>query len=363
MNVGTPHLDLEELLAEINGDALGDRAWAHLITCDYCRTEAERWAAVAGGVRHLVAVTPAPSPLPVVALAGAGTTRPGGLRREWARRERLRSVIGRPRYVLVAAAAAAAVVAGGTAYGLTAGLTAGTGGPAPAAAGLTAVNGCSELVGTSGTLEQVNGTSLVVKTPGGPVVTVTTTPSTKLVREATGSLSAITDGAQVIVHGTGSNGTITAQNVSVGVTINVPKPPEGLPRRPGGLPKLPNLPGRSAPPKPNISHLRTPGIAMGTVADASAGRFTLIQPRGTRLTVITSSATVFTMVSASLSQLQTGQYVVAVGTQGPGGTLAATTVEQGSFLPNYEHGNGISSLPPLGCSSPAVATAALLSAH
>jgi hypothetical protein len=69
------------------------------------------------------------------------------------------------------------------------------------------------------------------------------------------------------------------------------------------------------------------------------------------------------MLSASLSQFQTGQYVVAVGTQGPGGTLAATTVEQGSFLPLYEHGNGISSLPQLGCSSSAVATAALLSAH
>jgi hypothetical protein len=69
------------------------------------------------------------------------------------------------------------------------------------------------------------------------------------------------------------------------------------------------------------------------------------------------------MVSASLSPFRTGQYVVAVGTQGPGGTLTATTVEQGSFLPHYEHGNGISSLPQLGCSSAAVATAALLSAH
>lgn len=351
MNVETPHLSLEELLAEINGDALDDQAWTHLTVCDHCRVEAGRWSTVAAGVCHLVADSPSPAPLPGDVLAWAGTAGPAALRRE-----RLRSVAQKPRHVLVAAAAAVVVVAGGTAYGLTAGLTAGTGGTAPAAAGLTAVNGCSELVGTSGTLEQVNGTSLVVNTPGGPTVTVTTTPSTKLVREITGPLSAITDGAQVIVHGTGANETITAQNVSVGVTVNVPKPP-------GGLPKLPNLPGRSAPPKPDIRHPRTPGTATGTVADASAGRFTLIQPGGTRLTVITSSATVFTMVRASLSQFQTGQYVVAVGTQGPGGTLAATTVEQGSFLPHYEHGDGISSLPQLGCSSSAVATAALLWAH
>jgi hypothetical protein len=118
----------------------------------------------------------------------------------------------------------------------------------------------------------VDGTSLVVKNPGGREVTVTTSAATKISREATGSLSAITDGAAAIVRGTGSNGTIAARNVTLGVTLNVPKPPH--------LPKLPKLPGGRRPP-----------------------------------------------------------------------SLAVTTVEQGTSVPQIQHGNGISGLPQLGCSS------------
>ncbi len=349
MNVETPHLSLEELLAEINGDSADERAWAHLTTCGPCRTEAERWGAVAAGVRQLVAATPSPSPLPDEILAGTHPGRPSLLRREG-----LRALAGtRPRRVLVAAAAAVVVAAGGAAYGLTAGLTATNGSAAPAGAGLTAVNGCSALVATSGILEQLNGTSLVIKTSGGKPVTVTTSASTKLSREVTGSPSAITDGAQVIVHGTGANGSIVAKDVSIGVTLSLPKPP-----------KLPKLPWPRGPePKVQKPHPRTPGIATGTVTDASAGHFTLVRSNGTRIAVTTSSATVFTMATASLSQFQPGEYAVAVGAAGPNGTLAATTVEQGSFLPQIPRSNGIASLPPMGCSSSAVATAALLSAR
>lgn len=349
MNADSPHLSLEELLAEANGDAAGERASEHLATCRSCRADTERWAAVAAGVRQLVAATPSPPPWPVgffaeTAPAGRVTlraARPRGLART------------RPHRVL-AAAAVAVVAAGGTAYGLTTGLTGGNGRAGTAGAGLTAVTGCAGLDAASGMLEQVNGTSLVVQTPGGRSVTVTTSHATKLARELTGTLTAITDGARVVVYGTGSDGIIAAKNVTVGITLDMPKPPPS--------PKASTLPDLPGGPKPRIEPPGTPGIASGTVAEASPGRFTLVRSDGTRVQVTTGSATVFTLTAASLSQFRTGGYVIAVGAAGPNGTLAATTVEQGSFLPQIQNGDGISKLPQVGCSSSAVATAALVSA-
>jgi hypothetical protein len=353
MSTGTPHLDLEELLAEVNGEAVGDRVWEHLAACPECRAEAERWGAVASGVRHLVAAAQAPPWLPGGDLAGAG---------EAPRHRRLRALVwagGKPRRVLVAAVAAAVLVAGGVSFGLTRGLGGHGNGSAVTAAGLTAVNGCSGLDATSGTLEQVNGTSLVVKTPARQRVTVTTSVSAAVSREVTGSVSDITDGARVIVHGTYAKGIIAAGTVSIGVAPKLPPPGSSRPklRRPGG--------GR---PKPAHRGFPVPAqgrsaIAIGTVHHASDGSFTVTMPGGTRAPVTTSgSTTVFTLASASPSGLQTGEYIVAVGSAGPNGTLAAAAVEEGTSLPHIQHGNGISSLPRIGCSPSTVATAALVAA-
>jgi hypothetical protein len=75
--------------------------------------------------------------------------------------------------------------------------------------------------------------------------------------------------------------------------------------------------------------------------------------------------------SVETNQLRTGELTAAVGTAGPNGTLAANTVEQG-VIPAIGSGGqlqfpvrpaqGISGLPRLGCSGPAIATAALLAA-
>jgi hypothetical protein len=70
----------------------------------------------------------------------------------------------------------------------------------------TAVNGCPGLAATSGVLERVTGTSLVLKTPSGAPVTVTTTASAKVSRQVTGTVSGIRDGMHVIVQGAGSAG-------------------------------------------------------------------------------------------------------------------------------------------------------------
>jgi Domain of unknown function (DUF5666) len=262
---------------------------------------------------------------------------------------------GRRRLLVIAVAAAGILAIGGASYGLTAGLG-GSGPPAGApkangsrgtGAGLTAVSGCPGLEATSGTLDRVNGASLVLKTAGAAAVTVTASASTNVARQVTGSISDVADGAQVIVHGTGSDGTIAAQNISIAVLPKLPGPPHHGHRR--GLIRT----GRGA--------VGQGGIAIGTVADASTGSFTVVMPGGLRAPVTTSgSTTVLTLASASLSQLQAGDLVVAVGSAAPDGALAAATIEQGTQLPQViPRGNGIAKLPRLGCSPSAVATAAL----
>ena len=161
MNAGpadtrSAHLELGELIAEVTGQALDDRARDHLARCEHCRAEANRWDLVAAGVRGLAAAAPeAAQPAP------PRHTRPGVL----AGRRR--------RTVLLASAAAAVVFLGAVGYGaskfvhITFGTT-GTG----ASTTLTAVGGCTGLEQTAGRLEQVNGSSLVIKTANGNPLTV-----------------------------------------------------------------------------------------------------------------------------------------------------------------------------------------------
>jgi hypothetical protein len=281
----SPHLDLDDLLAEVNGQAIAERAREHLATCEHCRAEASRWSLVAGGVRGLAAAAPEPAP-------------PARL---WHTRQH--ALAGPRRRATVAASAAAALVLiGGASYGVSAALAGhapGTARTGTRTAALTAVKGCPELVAAGGTLEQVNGTSLVIKTASGQPVTVTTTASTGVTVFAV-PLSDITDGASVLVSGDSSNGTIEAFGVSVGA-------------QPTKTPQ---------PPRPIV-------ILRGTVSDASAAGFTLITSTGAQVPVTTSSDTHVQLVHASLSQLQVGAARTwAVGYAGPNGTLSAIVVLQ-----------------------------------
>jgi hypothetical protein len=339
MNTESSHLDLAELLAEVNGETADDRAWAHLATCPACRAEAERWGAVADGVRHVVAATPAPARLPGT-LAGAGRPQPAALPHG-----RMRAPAGRKqRGMLVAAAAAAVAVAGATSYGLTAarGSSGSAGNTAAMATGLIAVRGCPGLEGTSGTLEQVNGTGLVLKSlSGGQQVTVTTSASTTLSTQVRGAVSDITDGSRVIVHGTGAGGVLAAQTLSLGVG-----------------------PGDAKGVKVHVPPQDVGNIAGGIVADADAsvGSFTVLGPAGTRTPVTTSSSTtIYTLVSASLSQLQDGGIITSVGSAGPNGTLAAATVDEGTYQPRIFSPDGsIARLPGGSCSPSAIAATAFM---
>jgi hypothetical protein len=287
MNAGpagtrSPHLDLEDLIAEVTGQAIDDQAREHLAHCEHCRTEANRWDLVAAGVRGLAVTTPeAPQP-----------ARP--------QRTRPRIPAGpRKRTVLAASAAAALVLLGAVGYATTRALTRHASG-----AVLTAVNGCSGVELASGTLEQVNGTSLIIQGPNGQRVTVTTTASTT-VSVAGGLLSDVTDGASVIVIGPRSGGTVTATSLTVG-------------RLPGakGNPKVTPPPGWV--------------VVRGTVSDAGTAGFTVITSGGTRVPVTTTAGTFVVVPDASLGQLRTGAGLTtaAAGHAGPHGTLSAKGVVQ-----------------------------------
>ncbi len=283
MNTGpadthSPHLDLEALIAEATGQATEGRGGEHLARCEQCRAEANRWNVVADGVRGLAADTP----------ETAQPVRPRHLR------PRVQAGPGR-RTMLVATAAAALVLIGGSVYGASNFVhikfgTAGTGNTV-----LTAVGGCAGLEQASGTLEQVNGSSLVMKTASGQPVTVTTTPATKV--DESGALRGdITDGASVTVAGPSSDGTIAAFLVVLAHRAQNPEPPPGM------------------------------VVVKGTVSDASTSGFTVVTSDGTRVPVTTSGETVVSLAKANLSQLPAGATTIALGYAGPEGTLSARGV-------------------------------------
>jgi hypothetical protein len=282
-----PHLDLGDLIAGAAGRPAGDRARAHLARCEHCRREAARWNLVADGVRGLAAAAP-------------GTAPPVRPRRVG------RRVLAGPwrRAMLVAGSAAAALV-------LLTGIGEATGfvhvhlsGPG-AQATLTAVTGCTQLQQADGTLERVNGGSLVIKTASGQPVTVTTTPST-FVSMSGALLSDITDGASVMVRGYSSGGTIAAAIVTVGQPFSAVNPAGFVP-------------------------------VQGTVSDASTAGFTLVTSGGTRIPVTTSGGTLVVVPHASPGQLPAGAAIFALGQAGPAGTLSARAVAAVSQLPAGRH--------------------------
>jgi hypothetical protein len=271
-----PHLDLGDLIAGAAGQPAGGRAREHLASCEHCRREANRWNLVADGVRGLAAAAPEPAPP-----ARPRRTRGGVLAGPWRRA------------MLVAGSAAAALVLL-VGAGEVAGVVHVHFGNNGTETVLTAVTGCSQLQQANGTLERVNGNSLVIKTASGQPVTVTTTATT-FVSMSGPLLSDITDGASVMVRGARSGATITAAIVTVGQPFRAVHPAGFVP-------------------------------VQGTVADAGTAGFTLVTSSGTRIPVTTSSGTLVVIPHASPGQLQPGTAIFALGHPGPNGTLAARAV-------------------------------------
>ncbi len=292
-DIRSPHLDLGDLIAEAAGQPIGDRAQEHLAACEHCQLEANRWNLVADGVRGLAAAVPE-----AATIAEAGAAPEAAAVPEVAQPARPRRIGQRVakgpwrRAMLVAGSAAAALV-------ILVGIGEVTGyvhiSRNSTEAALTAVTGCTQLEQADGTLAQVTGNSLVIKVASGQPVTVTTTAST-FVTMSGPLLSDITDGASVTVRGGyGSDGTIAAAIVTVGPPFSAVNPPGFVP-------------------------------VQGTVSDASTAGFTLVTSGGTRVRVTTSGDTLVVVPHASLSQLQAGTAIFAVGQAGPDGTLSARGV-------------------------------------
>jgi hypothetical protein len=216
MNAGpdthSPHLELEDLIAEASGQPIGARAREHLARCEQCRAEANRWNVVADGIRGVPSATPE-----------AGRTAQPRRARSWYMRPGV--LTGARRGGMLAGGAVAAAVLIGFA-GYEAGAVHIHFGNTPGTATLTAVGGCAGLEEASGTLERVAGGNLVIKTASGQPVTVTASAST--FAAMSGALEGdITDGASVSVTGFGSDGTIAAIVVHVGEA--------GMPSVPGSV--------------------------------------------------------------------------------------------------------------------------------
>jgi hypothetical protein len=284
-----PHLDLGDLVAGAAGQPVGDQAREHLASCEHCQREANRWNLVADGVRGLAAAAPE-------------TAQPARPRRT------RRHVLPRPvRHGLLAVGSVAAALVLLVAIGCAAGFVHVHFGGGGTQTTLTAVTGCSQLEQADGTLEQVHGTSLVIKTASGQPVTVTTTATT-FVSMSGALLSHITDGASVMVRGPTSDGTITAAIVTVGQPFSAVSPPGFVPLQ-------------------------------GTVSDAGTAGFTLVTSSGNRVPVTTSGDTLVVIPHASPGQLQAGTTIFALGRAGPDGTLSARAVATVSQLPAGGHLN------------------------
>jgi hypothetical protein len=283
----SPHLDLEDLIAEVTGQPVGGRAREHLAGCEHCQLEANRWNLVADGIRGLVADAPeAPQP-----------ARPRRTRRH---------VLPRPvRHGLLAVGSAAAALVLLVVIGSAAGVVqVHFGGGGGTQTTLTAVTGCAQLEQANGTLERVNGNSVVIKAASGQLVTVTTTAATKIA--ASGALlSDITDGAPVTVAGTSSDGMIAADLILVG----------------------------------DKTSLTIPGITAvrGTVSDAGTVGFTVVTSTGTRVPVTATGGTDVVVTRASLAMLAPGGSTMVVGHAGPSGTLSALGVVQPPDWPTGAH--------------------------
>jgi hypothetical protein len=268
-----------------------------------------------------------------------------GLRRAWRHR---RIAFGAVASTVAVALAAAALLA------VTASAPTGSSRLPVTTAGLSAVQGCPGEYATAGTLKQVSGTRLTIQQANDTGnVTVATDASTVITMPATGTVSDITNGLQVMVQGTWSGRSLAATQVTVGVGQLGPPAaaaPPRLPRHRGHHPSL-NPPNG------------TPRLVSGTAEDVHDGSFTLIlrgpAPGAGRIDVVTSnSTTVKTDAKVSLSQLTLGADVVAAGPEHNGVITAGSVTEPPGghlVLPP-----GPIKIRPHGCSASAITTAAIL---
>jgi hypothetical protein len=169
--------------------------------------------------------------------------------------------------------------------------------------------------GTFGTISAIGSSNLTITMPDGSTINVTTSGSTAVTKSAAGSVSDIHAADHVVIEGTTSGSTVTADHIT-DTGANADAGPVGR----GG-----------------------PGNAVaGTVASIANGAFTVNEATGGTLTVKTAAMTTITVVQPStVAALAVGDTVRVTGTTS-NGTVAATTIQAGAtdFGPGPGGGGG-----------------------
>jgi hypothetical protein len=201
--------------------------------------------------------------------------------------------------------------------------------------------------GTSGQITAIDGTTLTVKDRRNQSVKVTTSDSTRVTIEKTVTVSDIASGDRISVTGTKSGTTVAASRIAI-TDLQLPAPGSGSQSgtTPGSGPNGSQngfgppggFNGRGGPPATdangnpiNRANRRPGGFTFGTVTKVDGGTITISGFDGSTTTVTTTSSTTVTKsVQGSFSDLKVGQTVRATGATGSDGTVAATSINEGS---------------------------------
>lgn len=177
---------------------------------------------------------------------------------------------------------------------------------------------------TAGTLQSINGDTLMIATQQGSDVTVTYSSSTRFARQSVIPTTSLKEGTFVTVAGSNANNTFTATRITVttSTTSN------------GGFPRFSGTPGtgRFSGSSPcfsrgqpgNNSNFR--GL-IGTVSQVSSSSLTLTDIAGAAYSVTITPQTQITQTSSvTAAALKTGMALTVTGTKGSNGAINARAI-------------------------------------
>lgn len=187
---------------------------------------------------------------------------------------------------------------------------------------------------TAGTLQSINGDTLMIATQQGSDVTVTYSSSTRFARQSVIPTTSLKEGTFVTVAGSNANNTFTATRITVttSTTSN------------GGFPRFSGTPGtgRFSGSSPCFSRgqFGTPGTGtgqpgnnsnfrglIGTVSQVSSSSLTLTDTAGAAYSVTITPQTQITQTSSvTAAALKTGMALTVTGTKGSNGAINARAI-------------------------------------
>ena len=187
---------------------------------------------------------------------------------------------------------------------------------------------------TTGTLQSINGTTLVIATQQGKDVTLTYSSSTRFTQQSAIPATSLKEGTYVMVVGSNANSTFIATRITVTTA-------SASASRGGGFPQFSGTP-RAGFSGSNPCFKRgqfgapgagQPGSAsnfrglIGTVSQISSNTLTLTDTTGAIYSVaITAQTQILQTSSVTAAALKTGMALTATGTTGSNGVVSARTV-------------------------------------